>query len=57
MAEIKRALEYGANEIDIVITRTFVPQGNWQALYDEVRACQEVKYFLFSCFVVSVYHS
>ena len=41
VAEIKRALEYGANEIDIVITRTFVLQGNWQALYDEVRACRE----------------
>ena len=41
LAEIRAAVEYGATEIDIVITRTFVLQGNWQALYDEVRACRE----------------
>ena len=39
--EIRTAVKYGATEIDIVITRTFVLQGNWQALYDEVRACRE----------------
>ena len=39
--EIRQAVKYGATEIDIVITRTFVLQGNWQALYDEVRACRE----------------
>ncbi len=39
--EIRQAIKYGATEIDIVITRTFVLQGNWQALYDEVRACRE----------------
>ena len=39
--EIKQAVKYGATEIDIVITRTFVLQANWQALYDEVRACRE----------------
>ena len=41
LAEIRQAVEYGATEIDIVITRTFVLQANWQALYDEVRACRE----------------
>lgn len=41
LAEIRKAVEYGATEIDIVIRRTFVLQGNWQALYDEVRACRE----------------
>ena len=37
IAEIEQAIEYGANEIDIVITRTHVLTGNWQALYDEIR--------------------
>ena len=41
VSEIRRAIEYGAEEIDIVITRTHVLQGNWQALYDEVRAFRE----------------
>ena len=41
VSEIRRAVEYGAEEIDIVITRTHVLQGNWQALYDEVRAFRE----------------
>ena len=41
VSEIRRAVEYGADEIDIVITRTHVLQGNWQALYDEVRAFRE----------------
>ena len=31
----------GAEEIDIVITRAHVLTGNWQALYDEVRAFRE----------------
>ena len=40
--QVKKAVEeYGSTEIDIVITRTYVLQGNWQALYDEVRACRE----------------
>lgn len=39
--EIKQAVAFGATEIDIVITRTHVLQGDWQALYDEVRACRE----------------
>jgi deoxyribose-phosphate aldolase len=35
--EIEQAIEAGAKEIDIVITRTHVLTGNWQALYDEVK--------------------
>jgi deoxyribose-phosphate aldolase len=41
MAEIEQAIEAGAKEIDIVITRTHVLTGNWQALYDEVKAFRE----------------
>ena len=39
--EIKKAIDMGAKEIDIVITRTHVLQGNWQALYDEVCSFKE----------------
>ncbi len=39
--EIHRAVEAGAEEIDIVITRRHVLTGDWQALYDEVRAFRE----------------
>jgi deoxyribose-phosphate aldolase len=43
IAEIHRAVEAGADEIDIVITRALVFGGRWQELYDEVsefrRAC------------------
>lgn len=34
--EIKASVEAGAKEIDIVISREHVLQGNWSALYDEV---------------------
>lgn len=34
--EIRRSVEAGANEIDIVITRAHVFAGEWQALYDEI---------------------
>lgn len=37
IAEIEQALEAGAREIDIVITRSHVLTGNWRALYDEIR--------------------
>src|SRR5574341_69774 len=37
VAEIEQAIEFGAKEIDIVITRTHVLTGNWQALYDEIK--------------------
>lgn len=36
VAEIRRSIEAGADEIDIVITRAHVFGGRWQALYDEV---------------------
>jgi deoxyribose-phosphate aldolase len=39
--EIKASVKAGAGEIDIVISRTHVLTGNWQALYDEVRAFRE----------------
>ncbi len=38
LAEIRYAVEQGAREIDIVITREHVLLGNWQALHDEVCA-------------------
>ena len=38
IAEIRRSLEAGANEIDIVITRAHVFGGRWQELYDEIAA-------------------
>ncbi len=36
LAEIEQAIESGAREIDIVITRTHVLTGDWQALYEEI---------------------
>ena len=41
LEEIHASVEAGAREIDIVISRTHVLTGNWQALYDEVRAFRE----------------
>jgi deoxyribose-phosphate aldolase len=41
LAEIRASVESGAGEIDIVITRGHVLTGNWEALYDEVRAFRE----------------
>jgi deoxyribose-phosphate aldolase len=38
IAEIEASVQAGAREIDIVISRTHVLTGNWQALYDEVQA-------------------
>ena len=38
IAEIHASVEAGAREIDIVISRRHVLTGNWQALYDEMRA-------------------
>ncbi|RWR10972.1 deoxyribose-phosphate aldolase [Paenirhodobacter populi] len=38
LAEITYAIEQGAAEIDIVITRAHVLLGNWSALYDEIAA-------------------
>jgi deoxyribose-phosphate aldolase len=39
--EIRASVAAGAREIDIVITRAHVLTGNWQALYDEVKAFRE----------------
>src|SRR5260221_1123045 len=39
--EIKESVRAGAKEIDIVISRAHVLTGNWQALYDEVRAFRD----------------
>lgn len=36
--EIRQSVAAGAEEIDIVISREHVLRGDWQALYDEVRA-------------------
>ncbi|MGB3316622.1 MAG: deoxyribose-phosphate aldolase [Albidovulum sp.] len=41
LAEIRYAVDQGAEEIDIVITRAHVLDGNWAALYDEVAAMRE----------------
>jgi deoxyribose-phosphate aldolase len=41
VAEIHRSVEAGAQEIDIVITRAHVFNGEWQALYDEIAAFKE----------------
>jgi deoxyribose-phosphate aldolase len=38
LEEIAASIKAGATEIDIVISRAHVLTGNWQALYDEVRA-------------------
>lgn len=38
LAEIEESVKAGAAEIDIVISRRHVLTGNWQALYDEMRA-------------------
>jgi deoxyribose-phosphate aldolase len=41
VAEIRRSVEAGAHEIDVVITRAHVFGGQWQALYDEVATFKE----------------
>ena len=45
IGEIEQAIEAGAREVDVVISRYHVLTGNWKALYDEVaqfrRACGE----------------
>ena len=38
LAEIEASVADGANEIDIVIERGMVLRGDWQALYDQVKA-------------------
>lgn len=41
LAEIRYAVDQGADEIDIVITRAHVLCADWQALYDEIAAMRE----------------
>ena len=41
VAEIRRSIEAGAHEIDVVITRAHVFGGKWQALYDEIAAFKQ----------------
>jgi deoxyribose-phosphate aldolase len=41
LAEIRYAVDQGADEIDIVITRAHVLRAEWAALYDELRAMRE----------------
>ncbi len=41
IAEIQDSVRAGAEEIDIVISRRHVLTGNWERLYDEVRAFRE----------------
>ncbi|MZR12356.1 deoxyribose-phosphate aldolase [Maritimibacter sp. DP07] len=41
VAEIGESVKVGAEEIDIVISRRHVLEGNWQALYDEMRTFRD----------------
>lgn len=42
LAEIKQAISDGATEIDIVIPRAAVMDGDWQTVYNEVKQMKEV---------------
>src|SRR6266702_724055 len=39
--EIRASVAAGAQEIDVVITRAHALAGNWEALYDEIRAFRD----------------
>jgi deoxyribose-phosphate aldolase len=41
VAEIRRSVEAGADEIDVVITRAHVFGGRWQELYDEIASFKQ----------------
>jgi deoxyribose-phosphate aldolase len=41
IAEIRRSVEAGAQEIDVVITRAHVFAAHWQKLYDEIMAFKD----------------
>jgi len=41
LGEIEHAVSSGASEIDIVINRCYALSGNWEAVYDEVRAMKQ----------------
>jgi deoxyribose-phosphate aldolase len=38
LVDVEKLVEWGASEIDMVISRDYVHTGNWQGLYDEVKA-------------------
>ncbi len=38
---INQVVEHGAREIDIVISREYVHTGNWQAIYDQIKAYRD----------------
>eukprot|EP00794_Sanderia_malayensis_P012760 gene12760-14069_t len=40
LQEIKNAVADGASEIDIVISRTLALNGDWEGVYNEVKACR-----------------
>ncbi|MEK7118295.1 MAG: deoxyribose-phosphate aldolase [Patescibacteria group bacterium] len=42
LREIEASVESGANEIDVVITRSLVHKGKWRELYDEIKAFREL---------------
>ncbi|XP_077449655.1 deoxyribose-phosphate aldolase [Stigmatopora argus] len=41
LAEVRAAVEDGANEIDVVINRTLALTGQWEAMYHEIRQFRE----------------
>lgn len=41
LLEVRLSVEAGASEIDVVIDRSLAMTGQWEALYDEVRAFRE----------------
>ena len=41
ITEIRRSVEAGAQDIDVVITRAHVFEGRWQELYDEIAAFKQ----------------
>jgi deoxyribose-phosphate aldolase len=41
IGEVRRSVEAGANDIDVVITRAHVFGGRWQELYDEIAAFKQ----------------
>lgn len=42
LVEIECCLEYGANEIDIVIDRSLVLTEQWEKLFEEIKAMKDV---------------
>lgn len=40
--EVRRAIEHGANEIDVVIDRSLVLDDDWEQLFSEIRQFKDV---------------